>query len=85
MAAPSMVHCERGPPPSPTLLPGDPKLRLKVRYFLANILPNVVGRMTAKRKVAGSNFVTDNFSNLQPYLLAVVSFVSTWGGILGKE
>jgi hypothetical protein len=25
------------------------------------------------------------FFNLQPYLLAVVGFVGTWGGILGKE
>jgi hypothetical protein len=39
--------------------------------------------MTAKRKVAGSNLVTDDF---QPAtLLAVVGFVGTWGGILGKE
>jgi hypothetical protein len=36
--------------------------------------------MTAKRKVAGSNLVTDDFE--QPYLLAVVGFVGTWGGIL---
>jgi hypothetical protein len=41
--------------------------------------------MTAKRKVAGSKLVTDDFFNLQPYLLAVVGFVGTWGGILGKE
>jgi hypothetical protein len=25
------------------------------------------------------------FFNLQPYFLAVVGFVGTWGGILGKE
>jgi hypothetical protein len=33
------------------------------------ILPNVVGRMTAKRKVAGSNLVTDDFPTCNPTYL----------------
>jgi hypothetical protein len=34
-----------------------------------NILPNVVGCMTAKRKVAGSNLVTDDFQTRNPIYL----------------
>jgi len=47
----------------------------------------MVGRMTAERKVAGSDPVSDGFQPA-PYLVAVVGFVhfvGTWGGILRKE
>jgi len=40
----------------------------------------VVRRMTAKRKVTGSNLVNDGLQPA-PYLLAIVD---TWGGFLGK-
>jgi len=39
--------------------------------------------MTAKRKVAESKLAANGFSACT--LLAVVGFVGTWGGILGKE
>jgi hypothetical protein len=35
--------------------------------YFTTILPNVVGRMTAKRKVASSNLVTDDSSTCNPY------------------
>jgi hypothetical protein len=34
--------------------------------LLTTILPNVVGRMTAKRKVASSNLITDDFLDCNP-------------------
>jgi hypothetical protein len=44
--------------------------------FQATILPSVVGRAAVKRKVAGSNLVSDDFHSA-PYFLAVVGFRST--------
>jgi len=49
-------------------------------YMLTTNLPNVVGHMTVKRKVAGSN--PDSGREVPCTLLA---FVGTWGGILWKE
>jgi hypothetical protein len=44
-----------------------------------SIQPNVVGHMTVKRKVAGS------IAELVASSFAVLGFVGTWGGILGRN
>jgi hypothetical protein len=64
----------KSPPLPPWRIPSYP--------MVTTILPNVVGRMTAKRKVAGSNLVTDDF-NLQLYLPAVVGLSTLW--VPGEE
>jgi hypothetical protein len=63
----------------------SPPLRLPAEsplLFTTN-LPNVVGRMTAKRKVAGSNLVTDDFSTCNPTYLQLwalwVPGEESWG------
>jgi hypothetical protein len=54
-----------------------------VLSFRSTILPYVVGRMTAKRKVAGSNLLTDNFSTCNPTYLRLwalwVPGEESWG------
>jgi len=53
------------------------------QFEVTVIAPNMVGRMTAKQKVAGSDHTPDGFSACT--LLAVVGFVGTWGEGLGEE
>jgi hypothetical protein len=52
--------------------------------------PNVVGRVTAKRKVAGSNLATNDFSTCNPtYLQLLALWVlgkdENWGVIPGRQ
>jgi hypothetical protein len=61
--------------------------RERYAYIISStILPNVVGRMTAKRKVAGSNLVTDDFSTCNPtYLQLWALWVPGEGVKLGSN
>jgi hypothetical protein len=56
---------------------------LPINIDLTTILPNVVGRMTGKRKVAGSNLVADDFSTCNPTYLQLwalwVPGEESWG------
>jgi hypothetical protein len=45
----------------------------------------VVEQMPVTPKVAGSNLVPDDFFHSEPFILAAVSFVGTWGGVLGSK